>query len=203
MTNDVTFKDVVEGWQVAPVTAIHPLAHVSDEAYWESGRAQALEASEWIPDGGTVMDFGCGNGRLTIPLAKLGYTVYAVDASRAMLKRVKAAAEKDELPIRLQLSDGLTYLDVDPVDTIVCRAVLIHHDYEGVTKLVNALVDVLKPGGFLVADWPTGKPYVRQNWTDVTTWEPKHRLKVAEAAGLELVQPGTDAHGAPSVWRKG
>lgn len=203
-----TFKDVVEGWQVAPVTAIHPLAHVSDEAYWDSGRAQALEAAEWIPDGGTVMDFGCGNGRLTIPLAKLGYNVIGVDASPAMLDRVRTHADKDQLAVTLHLSDGVNLKTDLPVtswgriDTIVCRAVLIHHDYEGVTELVNELVDVLKPGGFLVCDWPTGKPYVRQNWTDVTTWEPKHRLKVAKAAGLELVQPGTDANGAPSVWRK-
>ena len=194
-----TFKDVVEGWQVAPVTAIHPLAHVSEKAYWDSGKAQALEAAEWIPDGGTVMDFGCGNGRLTLPLAKLGYNVIGVDASPAMLDRARAHAERDELPITLLLSDGTKWpYNIFPVvDTVVCRAVLIHHDYEGVATLVTALSAALKPGGFLVCDWPTGKPYVRQNWTDVTVWAPEHRMEVATAAGLELVSDTT-----PSVWRK-
>lgn len=211
MTDRVTFSDVVEGWKVAPVTAIHPLRHVSDEQYWESGRAQALEASHWIGDGGNVMDFGCGDGRLSIPLVKLGFFVVSVDASEEMLYRLgenfRAQDNPDWGQLTTQHSDGTNLSSVvrgpgDGLDAIVCRAVLIHHSHKDVERLVTEFAKVLKPGGVLIADWPVGAHYERQNWTDVTTWLPNHRLKVATAAGFEMVHPGTDAHGAPSVWRK-
>lgn len=202
----VTFSDVVEGWKVAPVTAIHPLRHVSDEAYWESGRAQALEASHWVEEGGTVVDFGCGDGRVAIPLARLGFAVAAVDASPEMLDRLNENISTDDGAFWTFLSDGTNLSKalelVAPVDAVHCRAVLIHHSHKDVERLVTEFAKVLKPGGMLIADWPVGAHYERQNWTDVTTWLPNHRLKVATAAGFELVEPGTDAHGSPSVWRK-
>jgi 2-polyprenyl-3-methyl-5-hydroxy-6-metoxy-1,4-benzoquinol methylase len=201
--NEVTFNDVVEQWKVAPVTAIHPLRHVSDDAYWASGRDQAMDASHWIPDGGTVMDFGCGDGRLTIPLALLGFEVLAVDASEEMLYRVKENTKAAHLQVTTLQSDGLDLHHLtEPVDAIVCRAVLIHHNHADVERLVTEFAKVLKTRGVLICDWPVGDHYVRQNWTDVTTWRQSHRMKVATAAGFEMVRPGTDAHGSPSVWRK-
>lgn len=200
----VTFSDVVEGWKIAPVTAIHPLRHVSDEAYWQSGRQQALDAAEWIPEGGTVMDFGCGDGRVALPLARLGFYVYGVDSSPEMLSRVEKNMSIDE-PVVTILSDGTTDLAKligQPMDAVHCRAVLIHHAHKDVETLVQTFAKVLKPGGVLIADWPVGAHYERQNWTDVTTWLPNHRTRVAEAAGFTMLHPGTDAHGAPSVWRK-
>lgn len=193
-----SFKDVVEAWQTADPHHIHPLRKVSDDAYWKSGQAQALEASIWIPESGTVLDFGCGDGRLTIPLAKLGYTVIGVDASPAMIERVRVNADRDQLPLTLHVSDGTNLPDVGPVDVVLARAVFIHHDYEGVTQLVTNLADLLEPGGYLIADWPTSEaPRERRDWIDVTTWSYPHRQKVAKAAGLELV-----ANTTPSVWRK-
>jgi 2-polyprenyl-3-methyl-5-hydroxy-6-metoxy-1,4-benzoquinol methylase len=41
-----------------------------------------------IPDGCEGLDFGCGDGRVAIPLAALGYEVTAVDSSQRMLDRL-------------------------------------------------------------------------------------------------------------------
>lgn len=202
---DLGFSDVVEAWQQAPVEAIHPLRAISDEAYWESGRSQALDASHWIEEGGTVLDFGCGDGRLSIPLARLGFDVYAADASNEMLQRLKEniAPYRGEFNMTMVGSCGDNLSDlfgvgiVPQFDAVVCRAVLIHHGYDDATRLVLELAKVLKPGGILIADWPTGPRYERQSWTDVTTWEPAHRLAVADGAKLQLIEDAT-----PSVWRK-
>lgn len=205
----VTFDDVVEGWKVAPVTAIHPLRHVSDDQYWASGRAQALDASHWLEEGSTVVDFGCGDGRVAVPLSKLGFDVIAVDASRDMLTRLWEGAQdtfRGGYQLHTCLSDGMDLVEqlgeVAPVDAVHCRAVLIHHSHKDVERLVEQFAKVLKTDGVLIADWPVGAHYERQNWTDVTTWRDKDRTRVAEAAGFEMLHPGTDAHGAPSVWRK-
>jgi len=193
-----SFDEVVQAWQVADVTHIHPLRKVSDTAYWGSGEAQALEAGIWIPEYGTVVDFGCGDGRLTLPLARAGYQVTGVDASPAMLDRVRVAADKEKVPVTLLQSDGTKLDGVGPVDVVLARAVFIHHDYESVTRIVGTLAGVLKPGGYLIADWPVSEaPRERRDWIDVTYWQYSHREQVANDAGLALI-----ANTTPSVWRK-
>jgi 2-polyprenyl-3-methyl-5-hydroxy-6-metoxy-1,4-benzoquinol methylase len=40
-----------------------------------------------------IVDFGAGTGRLSIPLARQGYSVIAVEPSAAMLEQLRAKAE--------------------------------------------------------------------------------------------------------------
>lgn len=191
------FRGVVEAWRKADPTFIHPLRNVSEEDYWESGRSQALQAAQWIPEGGTVLDFGCGDGRISLPLAKLGFRVTAVDASVEMLLRLQDQDGWREIN-SIVLSDGLNLSDVlfnQLFDAVVCRAVLIHHSHADGALLVRQLTNVLKPGGVLIADWPLGPHHERRDWIDVTYWEVSERQAVADANGLELINDG-------SVWRK-
>lgn len=190
------FQSVVKAWDEADPYRIHPTReHESEEAYWESGRVAALEMAQWIPEGGTVLDFGCGDGRLSIPLDKLGFRVIAVDSSPHMIERLNANGwtESD------YVSDGTDLPDLinEKVDAVIARAVFIHHSHTDVIRMVKNLTKCLKPGGVLICDWPTGPHHERRDWIDVTTWVPEHRAAVAEAAGLELIKDGK-----PSVWRK-
>jgi hypothetical protein len=54
----VNIDDITKAWDHADVEDIHPLRRVNVDEYWKSGEYQAFDASQWIPDGGTVMDFG-------------------------------------------------------------------------------------------------------------------------------------------------
>ena len=49
---------------------------------------------------GTLVDLGCGAGRLSIRNARRGYPVVAVDLSMAMLSHLIERAHEEELPIR-------------------------------------------------------------------------------------------------------
>lgn len=190
------FTEVTAKWDQAAVSRIHPLRSIDEIAYWESGVYQAQDAAKWIPEGGTVIDFGCGDGRLTLPLARMGFTVTAVDSSPAMLGRLRARTEN--LDIETIQSDGMDLHGfIDPVDVIVARAVLIHHSHADVAALVIALASCLKKGGYLIADWPVGAHHERVDWIDVTTWLSANRLVAGHAAGLELVEDDT-----PTVWKK-
>lgn len=197
------FDSVTEAWDRAEEADIHPLWNVSEKDYWSSGRAQAEQVAEWAKPGATVIDFGCGNGRLTIPLAQSGYKVIAVDSSATMLQRLRVhSSTPDKKPsYRTLQSDGsdlMSQLGKTRADVVVARAVLIHHDYAGVQSIVTNLARTLKKGGHLIADWPVGEPQERPTWISVTVWDPAHRLAVAEAAGLAPVHVTSD----PSVWRK-
>jgi 2-polyprenyl-3-methyl-5-hydroxy-6-metoxy-1,4-benzoquinol methylase len=151
-----------------------------------------------------VVDFGCGIGRLTIPLAKMPFMeVVAVDASTHMLDGLAQRATAAGVPVgslNLVHSHGPGLADITgrEVDVVVARAVLIHHDYEGVETIVTALAETLREGGHFIADWPTGTPAERRSWIGVTYWHPHHRLAVARLAGLEPVDTAAEA----SVWRK-
>lgn len=197
------FHSVTQAWDRAGEEDIHPLWNVSEDDYWASGRAQADQVSEWARPGATVIDFGCGNGRLTIPLAQAGYKTIAVDSSPTMLQRLRIHANTPaERPsfrtIESDGSDLTAKLGKIRADVVVARAVLIHHDYAGVQEIVTNLARALKKGGHLIADWPVGEPHERPTWISVTVWDAAHRLAVAKQAGLEPVHVTSD----PSVWRK-
>lgn len=195
-----SFEEVIRNWQNAPVSAIHPLRNVSEHEYWQSGVSQAEEMTEWLPKKGTVVDFGCGDGRIALPLSLLGYHVIAVDSSEKMLKRLfKNQTDRGGRVQQGIVSNGLDLSErLDrPVDAVMSRAVLIHHSHTDGSALVHALAAGVKKDGFFVADWPTGETHVRRDWIDVTLWEQQARKKVANNSGLTLVK-----NGPPSVWRK-
>lgn len=201
-----TFADVITKWNEnarAGAQAIHPLKP-HDPAYWQLGREQAEQVADYAEPGATVIDFGAGIGRLAIPLARAGYDTVAVDAAPAMLKSLASHAGAADVTVKLVQSEGpglaqlLGDRRINLAEVVVARAVFIHHDYAGVERIVTGLAEAMRPGAHLIANWPTGEaPRERRHWADVTVWEPDHRARVAEAAGLELVDDTE-----PSVWRK-
>ena len=48
-----------------------------------------------VPQGGTLLDMGCGIGRISVPLAKHGYSVVGVDLSPSYIQRAKEYAEEE------------------------------------------------------------------------------------------------------------
>lgn len=204
---NIGFQDVITAWQRDGENGghgIHPLP-VDSAEWWALGEAQAAQVDDYAEAGDLVIDFGCGYGRLSIPLEQAGYTVLAVDASQAMLDGLAERAAAAGVEVAHVRSDGFDLPELvddiinEKAAVVIARAVLIHHDYAGVEAIVTLLANVLRPGGVLIADWPVAdRPRERSNWTDVTTWDPRERLKVADAAGLELVED----NGGASVWRK-
>lgn len=198
-----TFASVVQSWRNADPKHIHPTReHESEDAYWKSGIPQAKFVFDLVGKPASVLDFGCGDGRIALPMAKLGLTVYAVDASPEMLDRLDE--QPGSMAVNTILSDGTTDLAKligHPVDAVNARAVLIHHSHTDVATLVTNLCKCLKPDGLFIADWPLGPHHERIDWIDVTTWNYEKRQAVAEAAGLVLVSEGEPGK-RPSVWRK-
>ena len=58
--------------------------------------------------GGPVLEFGCGTGRITLPLARQGVDVTGMDASHSMLEvlRVKLAKEHESVRRRTRVIEG-------------------------------------------------------------------------------------------------
>lgn len=196
------FQGVVQAWRQADPKHIHPSReHESEQAYWESGRVPAEFVYGWVGPDATVLDFGCGDGRIALPMALLGINVIAVDAAPEMIERLRHEAETRQIFLQTRVWDGIGLPDFPPIDAVNARAILIHHSHEAVEIMVGNLAALLKPGGYLIADWPLGGHHERRDWIDVTTWDFDHRQRVAESAGLELVSEG-EPRVRPSVWVK-
>ena len=76
----------------------------------------------------TVIDMGCGTGAFTIHAAKYFKKVFAIDISKAMLKRARKKARKARLGnIEFCNSGFLTYEhSAEPVDAVVSVTALHH-----------------------------------------------------------------------------
>ncbi|MET8378037.1 class I SAM-dependent methyltransferase [Streptomyces microflavus] len=183
----MTADDVIKAWDRADPTAIHPLRNVSEDAYWDSGRAQADMLATVIPDGAKIMDFGCGDGRVAIPMAAAGFEVTAVDASRNMLDRL-TSRDLDVTTVQAD-ADGIAgHLGRRRMDAVYTLAVLIHHSYTDCLHIISKLRAATKLGGILVLDWPVSDtPSEADSWIGVTTWSREQQDEACAAIGLEPV----------------
>ncbi len=136
---------------------------VSEErAEWQSVEelfrvTQPLPSEVWL-------DFGCGPGYFTIPLAGRVKTVFAVDVSMEMLSVCRKRVEERNLQnVRFLQSDG-SQLPLG--DNTIDRALLanIFHELDHPAQLLGEIQRVHKPGGkIFLLDWkpvetPTGPP---------------------------------------------
>jgi SAM-dependent methyltransferase len=88
----------------------------------EPPRASTIRAAEAMPEGGTVLDVGCGGGAASLPLAGRASRMTGVDTSAEMLEafRRKAGAIADTVEGAWpDVADR-----VEPADVVVCHHVL-------------------------------------------------------------------------------
>lgn len=183
----MTAEAVIDAWNQADPTAIHPLRQVSEEAYWQSGEAQADMLAGVIPAGAKVLDFGCGDGRVAIPLAARGYDVTAIDASQRMLDRLTQRAP-DVTTVQADADGIAPHLGRRKTDAAYCLAVLIHHNWDDCLHAISKLRAALKLGGILVLDWPVSdQPSEADSWIGVTTWSTQQQNEACQRIGLEPI----------------
>jgi SAM-dependent methyltransferase len=108
----------------------------------------------------SVLELGCGTGRLSLPLARAGHTVTGVDLSPAMLARAreKLAAEPEEVRRRVTFVEGdIRELDLQPSpprDLVIAPFRVLQHFVSGDEQLrvLSVARRQLRPGGRLVLD---------------------------------------------------
>lgn len=193
----MNLEDITTAWDKANPACIHPTReHHGEDAYWATGEAQADMIATVLKPGSRVVDFGCGDGRVTIPLTARGYHVTGADASENMLARLHERAP--QIPVVHSIGLDLYAKLGRKTDAVVSLAVLIHHSYTDAADIIAGLAKAVRKGGLLVLDWPTSdQPTERTDWIGVTTWSPEQQAALAETIGLTRV----DATLPFSVWR--
>lgn len=109
----------------------------------------------------TVMDAGCGAGRLTEVLVERlpRGRVVALDASEAMLAQARKRLARFGAQITFVLADLGVQVQHPPVDAVFSTATF--HWVLDQDALFENLYESLKPGGLLVAQWGGGANLAR------------------------------------------
>lgn len=127
-----------------PLFGSHPDAKVMDVA------AQMNQDPATTP----VLDVGAGTGRNTLPLARLGYLVHAVELTPAFVEQIQAVVNAEGLPVVVTQGNIL-----DPVVrmrpahyklAIVSEVTSHFRDADQLRLLLAKMCDVIRSGGLLL-----------------------------------------------------
>lgn len=103
----------------------------------------------------SVLELGCGAGRIAIPIAQSGIDIVGIDSSRAMLTRAQrkatAAAADRFTPIHADMRDFTLARKFDLI-IIPFRGFLSLLSAEDQIRALNAIKLHLSPGGRLILD---------------------------------------------------
>jgi SAM-dependent methyltransferase len=104
-----------------------------------------------------ALDFGCGLGRLTRPLAPRFRRAVGLDVASTMIERARELDPGSGAEFAVQVDDDLR--DWAGVDFLVSLLVLQHlPSREAVERYLREFVRVLAPGGIAVVQLPTSVP---------------------------------------------
>jgi SAM-dependent methyltransferase len=133
--------------------------HLAPIYLWMAGgldHALALgtaEVSDLIDPPGYAVDLGAGFGMHSIPLARAGLQVLAIDTSAHLLEELRRnAADLAVTAVQADLSDFTQHLS-GPADLILCMGDTLTH-LQSTDKIKQLFLDVaasLRPGGRFVA----------------------------------------------------
>lgn len=145
----------------------HPLQPVDTRKIWDQTVGSYLEADATINDeinfpaimrglgdvqGLTVLDYGCGNGRLTRRLEALGATrAIGVDISSTMIDLANTADSNSRLEYHVNPDNTLFFLPDGSVDKVMANLVfMMSPSKEEMQQSFREIHRVLKDGGTFV-----------------------------------------------------
>jgi SAM-dependent methyltransferase len=131
--------------------------------FWQSGQVEARDLAAYLAGLGlaqledsVVLEFGCGVGRVAIPLATIARKVVAFDISDRHLEFASKRAASlgcDNLRF-VAIGDGVP-ADFEPCDVFYSRLVLQHNPPPIIGHVIRTLIRSLRRGGVGVLQVPT------------------------------------------------
>jgi SAM-dependent methyltransferase len=138
-----------------PATYGDAIADVYDDWYADiSDVAGTVATIAELAAGGPVLELGIGTGRVALPLVEAGVEVHGIDASEAMVERLRAKAGGAAVPVLVgDFSERLPEVDGGFAVVLVAFNTLLNLVAPGAVERCFALVaGALAPGGAFVVE---------------------------------------------------
>ena len=128
-------------------------AAISDEQ--TKAEAAFIQSQLQLPAGARVLDVPCGNGRLSLALAALGFQLTAIDIAAEFIEEAKDGSAERGLAIEWQQRDMRDLPWSNHFDGAFCFGNSFGYlrDNEN-ADFLKALADTLKPGARFIMDVP-------------------------------------------------
>lgn len=193
----MSYNETIQKWneQATNIAAIHPAGRDSEAAFMDSGYEDAKIINDTVkrlgldPGSLSILDYGCGVGRVAIPLTSLFAKVLAVDSSEEMIFEL----DKKNVPLYENLDytfhDDPFYDSDEKFDVAVSISVFIHYTYEDGVKMLNEVASMVKEGGMLLLQIPVyDVAREAEHWSGVTVWSREQFRDAVKEAGLWIVE---------------
>lgn len=199
----ITYQETKRGWDAAAASAerrsyIHPSAVGGPFEYFASGASDARNIvniicgvlqlklghiASFFKDR-SIIEFGCGDGRVLKEMQCFFKKCYGVDYSYSMLQNIV-----DIHNIERVLSVDNMFLIKDLADFAYSIHVFIHNNYESGKQIMKSISDNLKPGGLALLQIPiydvAREP---ESWTGVGVWTEQMLIDTAKESGFEILE---------------
>lgn len=103
---------------------------------------------DFIPNGGRVLDLGCGNGRISKLIQERGYHTYGIDINAKAVAFALARPDLDGIEFSVQDARSTNYPDAF-FDAVIEQAVLACMEMPDRAAVLNEVCRILKPDGIL------------------------------------------------------
>lgn len=103
-----------------------------------------------------IADIGCAQGNLSLLLAEMGYTVYALDLRQAYLEYSKLKYEKGDIS---WICGNITDYDLGEglIDIVILGELIEHCAFP--KAIISNAMKLLKPGGIMIITTPNGEHF--------------------------------------------
>ncbi|MBW2981999.1 class I SAM-dependent methyltransferase, partial [Candidatus Woesearchaeota archaeon] len=108
---------------------------------------------KYFKKGSSILDVGCGSGRTTVGLKEMGYNIFGVDLTPAMIKTAKEIAREKQLKIHYEVQNAT---DLRFQDSSFDNALFSFNgwcqipNHERRQKALNEIYRVIKPKGYFI-----------------------------------------------------
>lgn len=142
-----SIKDEYDGWiktRTPPYFGAHPDAKIMDAA-------RSLGAPAEVP----ILDIGAGTGRNTLPLAREGFPIDAIELTGSLAEILRQEVEKEKLAVRVYEGDALAgsvELPERHYKLVFLSEVIASHirTVDQVRAIFDGAAEALATGGLLV-----------------------------------------------------
>ncbi len=107
-----------------------------------------------IQPGASILDLGCGIGRISLEFARRGFRVTGVDRTIRYLEQARQQAEKENLNVEFIHSDMRAFMRPDAFDSVVSMYTTFGYfeNQADDRRVVNNIYISLKPAGTVLID---------------------------------------------------